>query len=281
MEESISKNEKIREKFELLSVDCPMELVAQWAAKEQASERDYEKVASLLDGIKMLRDRNNCKMLRNMSGLPKVSRRTFDNFDVSRLSSANKDMFEHLKSLSFLDTGFNVVIIGDPGTGKTHIAQAIGNLCCDKLYSTRYYKMAELEKKLKKAIENDKASSLLENLSKVSCLIIDEVGHCDPLKERESNLFFKFSSASLNGTGVYCDINEITAFLSALFLSHSSTSAVSSNLPGKNRCLIITPPVIFSFVTFCFVSLSIPETVSILSGLFFIIQRTASFAAFG
>ena len=74
MEESISKNEKIREKFELLSVDCPMELVAQWAAKEQASERDYEKVASLLDGIKMLRDRNNCKMLRNMSGLPKVSR---------------------------------------------------------------------------------------------------------------------------------------------------------------------------------------------------------------
>ena len=84
MEESISKNEKIREKFELLSVDCPMELVAQWAAKEQASERDYEKVASLLDGIKMLRDRNNCKMLRNMSGLPKVSRRTFDNFDVSR-----------------------------------------------------------------------------------------------------------------------------------------------------------------------------------------------------
>ena len=191
MEESISKNEKIREKFELLSVDCPMELVAQWAAKEQASERDYEKVASLLDGIKMLRDRNNCKMLRNMSGLPKVSRRTFDNFDVSRLSSANKDMFEHLKSLSFLDTGFNVVIIGDPGTGKTHIAQAIGNLCCDKLYSTRYYKMAELEKKLKKAIENDKASSLLENLSKVSCLIIDEVGHCDPLNGRESNLFFQ------------------------------------------------------------------------------------------
>ena len=51
--------------------------------------------------------------------------------------------------------------------------------------------MAELEKKLKKAIENDKASSLLENLSKVSCLIIDEVGHCDPLKERESNLFSK------------------------------------------------------------------------------------------
>lgn len=49
--------------------------------------------------------------------------------------------------------------------------------------------MAELEKKLKKAIENDKAISLLENLSKVSFLIIDEVGHCDPLNERESNLF--------------------------------------------------------------------------------------------
>ena len=73
MENLLRKNEKIREMFETLGVDCPIELVAQWAAKKQASEMDYVKVASLLDGIKMLRDRNSCKMIRNMSGLPKTS----------------------------------------------------------------------------------------------------------------------------------------------------------------------------------------------------------------
>ena len=68
----------------------------------------------------------------------------------------NKEMLEHLRSLSFLDTGSNIVIEGDPGTGKTHLAQAIGNLCCEKLYTTRSYKMVELKENLKKAIDRIK-----------------------------------------------------------------------------------------------------------------------------
>lgn len=191
MEEVISKNELIKDKFKILGLDCPTELIAQWAIKEQITDKNYDTVLSLLDCIKMLRDRNRCKLIKSMSRLPQIAQRTFDNFDVSRISSMNKNMFEHLKSLSFLDTGSNIVIVGDPGTGKTHIAQAIGNLCCEKLYTTRYFKMVELKENLRKAVEKDKTNSLLESLSNITCLIIDEVGYCDPLPESESNLFFQ------------------------------------------------------------------------------------------
>lgn len=191
MEEAISKNESIRDKFRLLGLDCPIELIAQWAIKEQVTEKDCESLISLLDGIKALRDRNRCKLIRSMSRLPQTVQKNFGNFDVSRISSMNKEMFDHLRSLSFLDAGMNIVIIGDPGTGKTHIAQAIGNLCCDRLYTTRYYKMVEIKENLRKAIERDKANSILETLSNITCLIIDEVGYCDPLSESESNLFFQ------------------------------------------------------------------------------------------
>ena len=101
MEEVISKNELIKDKFKLLGLDCPTELIAQWAIKEQITDKNYDTVLSLLDCIKMLRDRNRCKLIKSMSRLPQIAQRTFDNFDVSRISSMNKNMFDHLKSLSF------------------------------------------------------------------------------------------------------------------------------------------------------------------------------------
>ena len=51
--------------------------------------------------------------------------------------------------------------------------------------------MVELKENLKKAIDRDKTHSMLESLSNITCLIIDEVGYCDPLPESESNLFFQ------------------------------------------------------------------------------------------
>ena len=156
MEEVISKNKLIQDKFKLLGLDCPIELIAQWTIKEKITDKNYDTVLSLLDCIKMLRESNRCKLIKSMSRLPQVAQRTFDNFDISRISAMNKEMLEHLRSLSFLDTGSNIVIVGDPGTGKTHLAQAIGNLCCEKLYTTRYYKMVELKENLKKAIDRIK-----------------------------------------------------------------------------------------------------------------------------
>lgn len=191
MEEILGNNDMISKRFKLLGVDCPSEFVSKWALKEQLTEDDYSKILSLLENVKKQRDDNRRHMLKSMSRLPQVHIKTFDNFDTSRISMMNNDMIAHLKSLSFLDMGETIVIVGDPGTGKTHLAQAIGNLCCERLYSTRYYKMVEIKEKMRKAVEKGKSGSEVENLSNVTCLIIDEVGYCDPLTESESNLFFQ------------------------------------------------------------------------------------------
>ena len=98
MEEVISKNELIKNKFKLLGLDCPTELIAQWAIKEQITDKNYDTVLSLLDCIKMLRDRNRCKLIKSMSRLPQIAQRTFDNFDISRISAMNKEMLDAMKS---------------------------------------------------------------------------------------------------------------------------------------------------------------------------------------
>lgn len=100
-------------------------------------------------------------------------------------------MIRHLKSLDFLTLGENIVIAGDPGTGKTHLAQAIGNLCCEKMITVRYFKFSELIGKLNKESSRAGMEKILVSLSSIPCLIIDEIGFSSSLDTRTSNLFFQ------------------------------------------------------------------------------------------
>ena len=127
-----------------------MTMVSQDSTSRAAEESSVRSGAEMADFLKLLEKacslagERRMTMLRKMSRIPQVSLKTFSNFDTDRLSPNNRDVIKHLESLDFVGIGENVVIVGDQGTGKTHIAQAIGNRCCGSLISVRYYKMEEL-----------------------------------------------------------------------------------------------------------------------------------------
>lgn len=182
---------KLHEAFGLLKIDCPVETISEWALVNGISIQELEDFNRLLGKIRENLDAKRNTLLKEMSRIPQTDRKTFDNFETNRLSADNNEMIQYLKSLDFLSIGENIVIIGDPGTGKTHLAQAVGNLCVDKLIQVRYYKMSELENRINKAISDGKESSLTRNLLSVPCLIIDEVGYCKKLEQEASNVFFQ------------------------------------------------------------------------------------------
>ena len=92
---------------------------------------------------------------------------------------------------SFLYILFCNSTVGDPGTGKTHLAQAIGNLCCEKMITVRYFKFSELIGKLSKESSRAGMEKVLVSLSSIPCLIIDEIGFSSSLDTRTSDLFFQ------------------------------------------------------------------------------------------
>lgn len=94
-----------------------------------------------------------------------------------------------LPSLSNLHARKNIAFIGPEGIGKTHLAQAYGNKCCELGYKTYYLKATELKAKLEKAIAENRAESVVNSMVKPSCLIIDEVGR-RRLDSECTNLFF-------------------------------------------------------------------------------------------
>ena len=83
----------------------------------------------------------------------------------------------------------NLAFIGRPGTGKTHLAQAFGRTCCEHGFRSYFIKMTELRDRMTSARRSGRESNLLSYLVRPSCLIIDEVGHCEFDKEN-TRLFF-------------------------------------------------------------------------------------------
>ena len=183
--------DEISRMFGALDVVLPKEVVCSWSLENMVSAEEMSDFMKLLEKACSLVGERRMAMLRKMSRIPQVSLKTFSNFDTDRLSPNNRDVIEHLESLDFIGIGENVVIIGDQGTGKTHIAQAIGNRCCDSLFSVRYYKMEELNAKMRDYVLKGKQADRITTLSNVQCLIIDEVGYCDTLGAQEANVFFQ------------------------------------------------------------------------------------------
>ena len=183
--------EKVCQEFRELGLSVPSEIICSWSISNLVGRAEMENVARLLGSIHSLVHERKVKMLRKMSRIPQVAVKTFDNYDMDRISPSNKEVMKHLESLCFIGLGENVVLVGDQGTGKTHIAQAIGNRCCDNGMSVRYFKMDEISSKLKDFIAKGANTKLVSDLSNVQCLIIDEVGYCTSLGPEESALLFQ------------------------------------------------------------------------------------------
>ena len=146
-------------------------------------------VAKVFDYLLEKRERSTVDFLLRTSHLPLKVPKTFDNFDFSRVTGKNVDKLRSLPTLSALYAHKNLAFIGRPGTGKTHLAKAFGRTCCEHGFRSYFIKMTELRDRMTSARRSGRESNLLSYLVRPSCLIIDEVGHCEFDKEN-TRLFF-------------------------------------------------------------------------------------------
>lgn len=124
-----------------------------------------------------------------MSRLPLKNPKTFENFDFSVIKGRDVERLKNVSSLSAVYAHRNLAFIGPAGTGKTHLAQAFGYECCQQGLKTYFIKASELRDKLTNARKAGKTASCLNSLVRPSCLIIDEIGHCEFDREN-TRLFF-------------------------------------------------------------------------------------------
>lgn len=121
-----------------------------------------------------LRNQRAAQIQVSVSHFPYV--KTIDEFDFHFQTSVSKSEIKDLATLRFLENKENILFYGTPGTGKTHLATAIGIEAAKKRNITYFITCHDLIQTLRKAHDENRLESRLKHFAKYKLLLIDEIG---------------------------------------------------------------------------------------------------------
>jgi DNA replication protein DnaC len=111
-------------------------------------------------------------------------------FDLAAAPSVNPATIATLAAGAYMDSGEPVVLLGDSGTGKSHLLIGLGVAACEQGRSVRYATCAQLVNELAEAVDDRRLSRLVARYGRVELLCLDEFGYVK-LDTRGSELLFQ------------------------------------------------------------------------------------------
>ena len=116
--------------------------------------------------------------------------KSFDTFDFTAIPSLNKMLVLELGRCEFILRRENIIALGNSGTGKTHVALALGLAACQKGFTVAFTTAASLVTQLMEARDERRLLKLQRDLQAVKLLIVDELGYV-PLSATGAELLFE------------------------------------------------------------------------------------------
>ena len=142
-----------------------------------------------------LLDRERRAAERRLKAAKFPNYKTLDTFDFKAQPSINKVLVTELMRGEYIDRKENLLLVGNSGTGKTHLATALGIAACAQGKRVRFFRVTEIITQLMEAREERELQRVRKQLSKLDLLILDELGYVPASKVGSELLFDVISTA--------------------------------------------------------------------------------------
>jgi DNA replication protein DnaC len=146
------------------------------AREAAAADEGYEQYLLRLTESELATRANNTLRTRIRNAGFKVAK-DFDTFDFTAVPHLSKPKILELARSEWIDQHANICLVGSPGTGKTHLAIALGLAACRQGKRVRFFTAATLVTKLEEARQEYQLERLRTQLDKIDLLICDELGY--------------------------------------------------------------------------------------------------------
>jgi DNA replication protein DnaC len=136
------------------------------------------------------------------------SRKSLEEFDFDHARGLKRDVIAHLGTLDFVTARENVVFLGPPGTGKTHLAIGLAIRACQAGHRVQFATAAEWVARLAEAHHAGRLQGELVRLGRYPLLVVDEVGYI-PFEAEAANLFFQLVSSRYERASLIVTSNKV------------------------------------------------------------------------
>jgi DNA replication protein DnaC len=163
--------------------------------RQLSSGDGYEKFLCEIMKVELSQRQETSQRRRiKKAGFPVM--KTLDEFNFSRLEHISEGYIQELAACDFIKNRQNIVMIGNPGAGKTHLSLGLGMKACYAGFNVRFYTAVNLANELAEAVQFHRLSKLEKSLSKIDLLIIDELSYLTFNRHQSEMLFQVISERS-------------------------------------------------------------------------------------
>ena len=211
---------------------------AETLAKQARAEGwDYEAyLAAVLSEEVTARDSHGGENRVRFARFPQV--KTLDDFDFAFQRSVKREEVMHLAQLDFLREKKNIIFLGPPGTGKTHLSIALSVQAARRGYRVQFATAQEWVTRLAKANNQGRLDEELEKLGRIPLLIVDEVGYI-PFDPEAASLFFALVSSRYERSSLIVSSNKTFSSWAEIFGDPVAVAALVDRLVHHAEVIVM------------------------------------------